>query len=451
MSQNNPDPLHEDGGEQIPADAVNLPEPPSPEDAPSSEGAPTFEEAPTLEEAIAPQEVPPAPSVDDAGAPAEAADAPADDAETMFSTRRLARTRDDEEAAKGSAEGNAAGADDATGANDPDATQAFPPVAEHASEEPVAVGSPEDMDATRTLTPQPLAPGEQKRDLSGTSGPVRPSQLGAYTPIPDGNTEGFSEETSRDTVAASLDYKPVFPRILQWVVAILTPFVLLAGAVRLVASTGVMWLIYHVPGFPADQAGFTTKDRVLNGSYGVDYLNNFAGSKYLSQVQTENGPLFTANEVSHMADVKSLVQLCYLVGVIALVLLLISFIILRKTYPGGIRRGLFAGSIVTFVLVIAVAIVALLGWDEFFVGFHQFFFSHGNWQFAWDDSLIRLYPPMYWIYSAGLLGGLLLVGNLVLMLTTWPTRRRRERSREQMEEKRNGSDYVIEYDAFDER
>ena len=32
MSQNNPDPLHEDGGEQIPADAVNLPEPPSPED-----------------------------------------------------------------------------------------------------------------------------------------------------------------------------------------------------------------------------------------------------------------------------------------------------------------------------------------------------------------------------------------------------------------------------------
>ena len=58
---------------------------------------------------------------------------------------------------------------------------------------------------------------------------------------------------------------------------------------------------------------------------------------------------------------------------------------------------------------------------------------------------------MYWIYSAGLLGGLLLIGNLVLMLTTWPTRRRRERSREQMEEKRNGSDYVIEYDAFDER
>ena len=439
MSQNNPDPLHEDGGEQIPADAVNLPEPPSPEDAPSPEEASTFEEA------IAPQEVPPAPSVDDAGAAAEAVDAPADDAETMFSTRRLARTRDDEDAAKGSA------ADAAAGADDLDATQAFPPVAEHASEEPVAVGGSEDMDATRTLTPQPLAPGEQKRDLSGTSGPVRPSQLGAYTPIPDGNAEGYTEETSRDTVAASLDYKPVFPRILQWVVAILTPFVLLAGAVRLVASSGVLWLIYHVPGFPADQAGFTTKDRVLNGSYGVDYLNNFAGSKYLSQVQTENGPLFTANEVSHMADVKSLVQLCYLVGVIALVLLLISFIILRKTYPGGIRRGLFAGSIVTFVLLIAVAVLALLGWDEFFVGFHQFFFSHGNWQFAWDDSLIRLYPPMYWIYSAGLLGGLLLIGNLVLMLTTWPTRRRRERSREQMEEKRNGSDYVIEYDAFDER
>ena len=50
-----------------------------------------------------------------------------------------------------------------------------------------------------------------------------------------------------------------------------------------------------------------------------------------------------------------------------------------------------------------------------------------------------------------MLGGLLLIGNLVLMLTTWPTRRRRERSRQEMEEKRNGSDYVIEYDAFDER
>ncbi|MDZ3746118.1 hypothetical protein QP228_009070 [Pseudoglutamicibacter cumminsii] len=68
MSQNNPDPLHEDGGGQTPADAVNLPEPPSPEDAPSPEEASTFEEPPTFEEAIAPQEVPPAPSVNDAGA-----------------------------------------------------------------------------------------------------------------------------------------------------------------------------------------------------------------------------------------------------------------------------------------------------------------------------------------------------------------------------------------------
>lgn len=307
-----------------------------------------------------------------------------------------------------------------------EATQAFPPVSEHPpASETAVLGAP----------PASEQSGDQ----------------GTYLPVSEKPTPGYSDETSHETVAASLDYKPVFPRILQWVVAVLTPFVLLAAAVRLVASSAVLWFIYHIPGFPADPAGFTRGDRVLYGSYGVDYLNNFAPSKYLSQVQTDEGPLFTANEVSHMADVKSLVHLCYLLAVIALVLLLISFIILRKTYPGGVRRGLFAGSIVTFAVLLICAAVALVGWEEFFVGFHQFFFSHGNWQFAWDDSLIRLYPPQYWVIAAGILGGLLLVGNLVLILVTWPTRRRRELSRKQMEEKRDGSDYVIEYDAFDQR
>lgn len=234
------------------------------------------------------------------------------------------------------------------------------------------------------------------------------------------------------TLRASLESKPVFPRVLQWLVAIATPLVLLVGAIRAVASGGFLWLEYHRPGFPADFFGFTTDQRMTYGSYGLDYINNFAGREYLGGLVTPDGkPLFRPEEVDHMVDVQALVHLAYLLGAIALVVMLISFAVLRSRYAGGIRRGLFAGAWVTLGLFAVLGTLGAIGWENFFTSFHEVFFSHGNWQFYLDDTLIRLYPPQFWVDSAIVIAALVFIVCVTILICTWPTRARRERSRAQ--------------------
>ncbi|WP_229232180.1 TIGR01906 family membrane protein [Sinomonas cyclohexanicum] len=228
----------------------------------------------------------------------------------------------------------------------------------------------------------------------------------------------------RDAVARS---KPVGPRIVQVLMAILLPFLLLIAAVRLVASPVFLWIEYYRPGFPGDGYGFTTDDRLTYGSYAVDYLANLAGPRYLGDLVFPSGDhLFTAGEVSHMADVKGVVLAAYGAGLILLVFFVFAFFGLRKT-KGAFARGLFAGAFVTIGIIAALAILAALGWQQFFTDFHEIFFANGTWTFRLEDTLIRLFPSQFWIDSALVIGVLVALVASLLVIFCWPTQRRRAR------------------------
>jgi integral membrane protein (TIGR01906 family) len=230
---------------------------------------------------------------------------------------------------------------------------------------------------------------------------------------------------------AAAKAKPVAPRVLQVLMAIFLPFLLLIAAVRLVATPAFLWLEYFRPGFPGDGYGFSVDDRLTYGSYAVDYLGNFAGRRYLGDlVQPSGSALFTDAEVSHMADVKNVVLLTYAAGLLLLVFFVVSYLVLRKR-RGAFGRGLFAGSIVTFVLVVGLAVLAVLGWDSFFTDFHRIFFSQGNWTFQLSDTLIRLFPGQFWIDSAIVIGVLTLLVSSLIIIFAWPTKRSAEDLRQE--------------------
>jgi hypothetical protein len=46
-----------------------------------------------------------------------------------------------------------------------------------------------------------------------------------------------------------------------------------------------------------------------------------------------------------------------------------------------------------------------------------------------DDTLIRLYPPQFWVDAAVVLAGIGAIVSVVLLILTWPTRSRRAASR----------------------
>ncbi len=231
--------------------------------------------------------------------------------------------------------------------------------------------------------------------------------------------------------------KPVLARILQVMIAVFFPVMLLAAAIRAVATPLFLWAEYHRPGFPADSYGFTTDDRMTYGSYAMDYLLNFSGARYLGDLVTANGePLYLESEVSHMADVKTVLTIAFVTAVAMAVLSLFACIYLAKRSPGGIRRALFSGSVVTLVLVGALIVTAVLGWESFFTQVHTIFFANGNWTFRLDDTLIRLFPAQFWMDAGIVIAGLVLLTCIVVLIAAWPTKARRERSRRKQEEAR---------------
>lgn len=234
---------------------------------------------------------------------------------------------------------------------------------------------------------------------------------------------------------------PRFLKLRATLIALTVPLTVLMIAIRAVASAPFLWLEYHRPGFPEDSYGYYLVERMRLGSYGVDYINNFAPREYLARLTTgaDNTLAFTEAEVNHMHDVKW-VLLIATVAVAALFLLtLFSSISLRERAPGTIRRSLFSGAWITLGLIAVLGVVGVFGWEWLFTTFHQVFFPQGNWEFSVRSSLIRLYPPQFWIDAAIAVAVLVAVQITLLLVTTWPTKYRKlkaERRRQERQELR---------------
>lgn len=300
---------------------------------------------------------------------------------------------------------------------------------EVAAEKPVAAptAAPEPAKTASLVPPVSVAPKDPEQSTAAAVAQARTRVFGSYTPEPVPSPAALKRRVARER---ALNSKPALGRAAQVIVAVIFPVLTLITAIRLIATPGFLALSYGRPGFPDDLFGFTSAQRLTYGSYGLDYLNNFAGPEYLSGLKLYTGStMFTESEVQHMVDVKNLIGFAYILGVVLALILIICLWYLAKRYAGGVRRALFAGSIVTLVMIAALTVLAMLGWETFFTDFHELFFSQGNWTFSLSDTLIRLYPDQFWIDSAVSIAGLVLLTVLVTLLSCWPTGRRREAAR----------------------
>ncbi|MET1021730.1 MAG: TIGR01906 family membrane protein [Arthrobacter sp.] len=313
-------------------------------------------------------------------------------------------------------------------ADDADDEPAFEWMKPRSADERADSGSAAGADAGST--PEPLSRADRKA-AEAAAGPG-PEGDGAHfsEPLPTSalQVRPPEEEVQRRNAERehAANAKPVAPRVMQVLLAVCFPVTLLVLAVRAVASPLFLWVEYNRPGFPGDGYGFSTDDRMTYGSYAVDYLSNWAGPRYLGDlVNRSEEKLFGPGEVSHMADVKVVILSAFGVGVLLILLSLIAVIYLRRRSPGGVRRGLFAGSIIALAIIIGLGVLAVLGWEQFFAQFHSLFFASGTWTFSLQDTLIRLFPGQFWVDGGIVIAGLVLIASLLTLILTWPTRKRR--------------------------
>lgn len=195
------------------------------------------------------------------------------------------------------------------------------------------------------------------------------------------------------------------PQFLSYLVSLLTPLALIGLALRILLTPIFYTIEYNMPYFPADEYGFTKEDRLKWAPYAVTYLVNSESISYLGDLQFEDGsPLYNERELSHMEDVKNVVQGSLRVWYVTLAILILLVIFAWRgnwlpEYFIGLRRGgwWMIGLAVTLGLIAGggILINPNIFWN-FFAGFHSLFFEGDSWLFYYSDTLIRLFPIRFW-------------------------------------------------------
>lgn len=214
-------------------------------------------------------------------------------------------------------------------------------------------------------------------------------------------------------------------KVLARFVTLLLPVALTFLGVRLLLTHTFPEIEYRTPGFPADEYGFTLQDRLQWSRISIDYLLNDADISFLSDLTfPEGAPLFNGRELSHMQDVKIVVQPVLWVGysVWFLVLGLGLWARFGGWWPEYVR-GVWRGGWLTVGLVAVIGIFAGISFWQFFTVFHELFFTGDSWQFLYSDTLIRLFPMRFWQDAFLFAGALDVLGGLALGLGLLPKRK----------------------------
>jgi len=208
-------------------------------------------------------------------------------------------------------------------------------------------------------------------------------------------------------------------KILLFLVALFIPVFLLMTSIRLLLFPLYTELEYQRPGFPADTYGFTLQDRLKWSRVSLDYLVNSEGIEFLGNQRLDaQTPLYNERELSHMLDVKNLVQVMLIIWpLIGIFIVGIGLISMKSGWLALFWQAVSRGGWAAVGLIVTILIAVLVSFNALFTGFHKIFFSGDTWLFLFSDSLIRLFPMPFWQDAFILMGVLVLLGGIALGLT----------------------------------
>lgn len=205
----------------------------------------------------------------------------------------------------------------------------------------------------------------------------------------------------------------IITKFTKFLVVLLIPILVILGSALLLAVDAYLAFEYGKRSFPPDAYGFTSQQRFELASVNVHYVRAHLPDDVLATQKLDGTLVYNPREVSHMADVRSVFQTILRIWQVAFVLLFLLGIILWET---GERRQFAAaiqsGGLLTSVLILAIAVLAIFAWQFWFNVFHLFFFQPGSWLFSYSDTLIRLFPVKFWFDATLTISVLSIMGGL---------------------------------------
>ena len=203
-------------------------------------------------------------------------------------------------------------------------------------------------------------------------------------------------------------------KLLLNIIIIIIPLVIVLTAIRVALTPLFISVEYRLPGFPPDEFGFTTEDRLFWSDYSIDYLLGRISHQDLTATRLSDGtPLFNQRELAHMLDVRILThQVLLFWRVLLLLLLTLTIVTVRSNMTRALVDSVKRGALLTILIIFAVLLYLAINFNQLFTQFHQLFFEGDSWLFLMSDNLIRLFPLRFWRDIFLFIGGMSLIMSI---------------------------------------
>jgi len=206
----------------------------------------------------------------------------------------------------------------------------------------------------------------------------------------------------------------------KWLFMLCLPILLLTASIGWAANS--LWLYkYGFDKYNVSQTTGLAEVELENAATGlISYFNS--NEEYISLTVVKDGEpfeLFNEKEVTHLKDVKGLIWLDYWVLLGTLIYALgyagVSLFWRKRRYWRRLACGVVGGGGITLVLMLALGLGTLLGFDQLFWQFHLISFTNELWQLdPTKDYLIMLFPQGFW-YDATLFCALITAGLAIVL------------------------------------
>jgi integral membrane protein (TIGR01906 family) len=200
------------------------------------------------------------------------------------------------------------------------------------------------------------------------------------------------------------------------------PVALVTSNVRFAANEGRLYE-YGFDRYDAEARTGIDRDELSRAGRELrEYFNN--DEETVSIRVIEDGrevSLFNDRETAHLRDVKDLFQLTFRVQEVTLVIVLVYvagvFVWARERPLRSLARQTLAASLLVGAVIVALAIVAVTGFDRAFEEFHVISFNNDLWKLdPRTDHLIQMFPEDFWFDATMFVGLLTLVEAGLLAL-----------------------------------
>ena len=168
--------------------------------------------------------------------------------------------------------------------------------------------------------------------------------------------------------------------------------------------------------------GIDSTELIVIGEETSNYLLGRSGPVLDPSVTLSDGSvikIFNQREIDHMVDVRELMNKLWMLHefmfLLIIIRLVISFLFDREESLPNISQETRISGMLGLMFLSLTGASSLLLFDQFFLQFHEMFFSNDLWQLdPKTDRLIQIYPRDFWFGALFVTAGFVIFLLLIL-------------------------------------